>query len=220
MKMNKTVNSLLLPAIILALLLVGQVVAQSGYSVNDQIAKLKTELNLDQAQSRKVAILLIKMDEKQTEINERLSDNPEARRKAYRRSRQKLNDEMKLILDQDQFEKFQKMNLRSPSDRTARQIKSLTDALSLTEQQTEKVQAVYDKYQPEMDQIFQSFRGGGSDANRQANRIRIGEIREKMSADISALLTEEQVEKYKKYQEENRSRGRNWGRQGGHQGGR
>lgn len=220
MKMNKTVNSLLLPAIILALLLVGQVVAQSGYSVNDQIAKLKTELNLDQAQSRKVAILLIKMDEKQTEINERLSDNPEARRKAYRRSRQKLNDEMKLILDQDQFEKFQKMNLRSPSDRTARQIKSLTDALSLTEQQTEKVQAVYDKYQPEMDQIFQSFRGGGSDANRQANRIRMGEIREKMSADISALLTEEQVEKYKKYQEENRSRGRNWGRQGGHQGGR
>lgn len=220
MKMNKTVNSLLLPAIILALLLVGQVVAQSGYSVNDQIAKLKTELNLDQAQSRKVAILLIKMDEKQTEINERLSDNSEARRKAYRRSRQKLNDEMKLILDQDQFEKFQKMNLRSPSDRTARQIKSLTDALSLTEQQTEKVQAVYDKYQPEMDQIFQSFRGGGSDANRQANRIRIGEIREKMSADISALLTEEQVEKYKKYQEENRSRGRNWGRQGGHQGGR
>lgn len=220
MKMNKTVNSLLLPAIILALLLVGQVVAQSGYSVNDQIAKLKTELNLDQAQSRKVAILLIKMDEKQTEINERLSDNSEARRKAYRRSRQKLNDEMKLILDQDQFEKFQKMNLRSPSDRTARQIKSLTDALSLTEQQTEKVQAVYDKYQPEMDQIFQSFRGGGSDANRQANRIRMGEIREKMSADISALLTEEQVEKYKKYQEENRSRGRNWGRQGGHQGGR
>lgn len=220
MKMNKTVNSLLLPAIILALLLVGQVVAQSGYSVNDQIAKLKTKLNLDQAQSRKVAILLIKMDEKQTEINERLSDNPEARRKAYRRSRQKLNDEMKLILDQDQFEKFQKMNLRSPSDRTARQIKSLTDALSLTEQQTEKVQAVYDKYQPEMDQIFQSFRGGGSDANRQANRIRMGEIREKMSADISALLTEEQVEKYKKYQEENRSRGRNWGRQGGHQGGR
>lgn len=220
MKMNKTVNSLLLPAIILALLLVGQVVAQSGYSVNDQIAKLKTELNLDQAQSRKVAILLIKMDEKQTEINERLSDNPEARRKAYRRSRQKLNDEMKLILDQDQFEKFQKMNLRSPSDRTARQIKSLTDALSLTEQQVGQVQAVYDKYQPEMDQIFQSFRGGGSDANRQANRIRIGEIREKMSADISALLTEEQVEKYKKYQEENRSRGRNWGRQGGHQGGR
>lgn len=220
MKMNKTVKSLLLPAIILALLLVGQVVAQSGYSVNDQIAKLKTKLNLDQAQSRKVAILLIKMDEKQTEINERLSDNSEARRKAYRRSRQKLNDEMKLILDQDQFEKFQKMNLRSPSDRTARQIKSLTDALSLTEQQVGQVQAVYDKYQPEMDQIFQSFRGGGSDANRQANRIRMGEIREKMSADISALLTEEQVEKYKKYQEENRSRGRNWGRQGGHQGGR
>lgn len=220
MKMNKTVKSLLLPAIILALLLVGQVVAQSGYSVNDQIAKLKTELNLDQAQSRKVAILLIKMDEKQTEINERLSDNSEARRKAYRRSRQKLNDEMKLILDQDQFEKFQKMNLRSPSDRTARQIKSLTDALSLTEQQVGQVQAVYDKYQPEMDQIFQSFRGGGSDANRQANRIRMGEIREKMSADISALLTEEQVEKYKKYQEENRSRGRNWGHQGGHQGGR
>lgn len=210
----KTVRSMLFAAIILAMFMVGQAVAQSGYSVNDQIAKLKTELNLNQEQSKKVALLLIKMDEKQTVENERLADNPEARRKASRKRRLKLNDEMKLILDKDQYEKFQKMNLRSPSQRTTGQIKSLTEALALTKKQVEKVQTIYDKYQPELEQIFQSFRGGDGNTDRQANRARMVEIREKMSSEIKAVLIKEQIGKYEKYLEENRERGRHRGRPG------
>lgn len=214
--MVKIAPSLLLTVVFLVLLIVGRATAQSGYPVNDQIAKLKTELNLTQEQSRKVAILLIKADEKRTEDNERLADNPEARRKAARKSRERLNEKMKLILDSDQYEKYLKMNLRSPSDRTARQIKSLTEALALTEDQIAKVQVVYEKYQPELEQIFKSFRSGSGGGDRQANRAKMGEIREKMSTEIKALLTAEQSEKYKTYLEENRSRGRRGSGQGRH----
>lgn len=206
--MMKTVRFMLFPAIVLVLLIVGQVTAQSGYSVNDKIARLKKELNLTQDQSRKVAILLIKTDEKQFATDEALGDDFEARREAAQKRRKALDRDMKLILDSEQYEKYKTINLRSPSDRTARQIKGLTEALALTEDQIAKVQAVYEKYQPELELLFKSFRSGGGDSDRQGNRTKMGEIRKKMSTEISVVLTEEQEAKYKTYLEENRSRGR------------
>ena len=219
--MKRSTYSIIFAVAFLAILLSNNAFAQDGYSVNDQIAKLKTELNLSKDQSRKVALLLIKNDEKQTEDNERLAGDPDALRKAARKRRDTLNKKMEKILDSGQFEKFQKMSFRSPSERTARQIKNLTEALTLTDEQVEHVQAVYEKYQPEMEQIFQTFRGegGGGDVDRQAMRTKMGELRKKMFDEINTILTDEQKEKYTKYLEQNRSRGQGRGdRSGGRSG--
>ena len=80
--MKKTTSLIL--ALTLALIwgIATHVSAQAGYSVNDQISKFKEELKLDQDQSRKVALLLIKMDEQKTADEEKYADNPEKLRSA------------------------------------------------------------------------------------------------------------------------------------------
>ena len=71
MRMKKTVILIFLLSFGMILSLSTSSFGQAGYSVNDQITRFKEELNLDQDQSRKVALLLIKMDEQRAADEEK-----------------------------------------------------------------------------------------------------------------------------------------------------
>lgn len=191
--------------------------AQVGYSVNDQISRIKEELKLDQDQSRKVAILLIKMDEQKTTDEEKYADNQDKLRSAAMERRKKLGDDLKPILTAEQYEKFEKMRFRPDSgDRTARQMEELTKRLTLSDEQVTKLQAVFDKYNPQMQELFGSMRGGPGEGggDRTAMRDKMREIRASMDKEIETFLTADQLKEYQAYQEELRNR-RGPGGQGG-----
>jgi Spy/CpxP family protein refolding chaperone len=183
--------------------------AQVGYSVNDQISRMKEELKLDQDQSRKVAILLIKMDEQKTADEEKYADNQDKLRSAAMERRKKLGEDLKSILTAEQYEKFEKMRFRPDSgNRTARQMEELTQRLTLSDEQVTKLQAVFDKYNPQMQELFGSLRGGPGESggDRTAMRDKMREIRASMDQEIETFLTADQLKEYQAYQEEMRNR--------------
>lgn len=105
-----------------------------------------------------------------------------------------------------------------PAERVERQTQQLKESLSLTDEQTAKVKAIYTKYGEKQREAFQKAREAGEEVDREKMREQMQATRTQQDNEIKALLTAEQKTKFEAVIKERQERMRNW-QQGGGPGG-
>jgi len=83
----------------------------------------------------------------------------------------------------------------SPEDRAAQ----LKEALDLTDEQTKEIEKIYQESQEKISQMRDQF-----DGDRDQMREKMTVYREEINKKIEAILYEDQIERYREYQEERR----------------
>ncbi len=89
-------------------------------------------------------------------------------------------------------------------------IDRVTKELSLDAKQAEKVTSILKAETEKRNTLFQEMRSGGGDP--QAMRAKMGELTEETEKELSAVLTKEQVAKYKEIRTAWQAEGRGQGR--------
>ncbi len=105
------------------------------------------------------------------------------------------------------------------AERMKAQVDELVKALALPEEKSELVRGILEEEANERATIFQGFQGQDRNA-RQAMREEMNELQTRTNEKLSAVLSEEEMEKYTKMQAEMRERRRSqFGERGGRGGG-
>ncbi len=86
---------------------------------------------------------------------------------------------------------------RSPSERA----KMLSERLKLNEDQTKKVESIYEKQQEKISKLFND-----NSVSRQEMREKFRQLADETNAEIEKVLNKNQKEEFKKFIEEQRSR--------------
>jgi Spy/CpxP family protein refolding chaperone len=99
---------------------------------------------------------------------------------------------------------------RSPEDRVEDRVESLRDALSLSDAQTAEVRALF-----EAEMAARPPRGERGSVDREARRAQMAQRRAEMEHRLADILTPEQMEAFRTWQQENRPRRGGRGGRGG-----
>ncbi|MFA3783957.1 hypothetical protein ABRY23_12930 [Melioribacteraceae bacterium 4301-Me] len=86
---------------------------------------------------------------------------------------------------------------RTPAERA----KMLAERLKLNEEQTKKVESIYEKQQEKMSKLFNDNSG-----SRQEMREKFRQLADETNAEIEKILNKNQKEEFKKFIEEQRNR--------------
>ncbi len=89
----------------------------------------------------------------------------------------------------------------SPEERAEKQTTTMTEKLSLSAKQAEKVKEINLKYANKMKEA----RAANTDGDWSAMRETMGKLRQEQDAELKTVLTKEQAETWTKFQEEQRS---------------
>jgi periplasmic protein CpxP/Spy len=88
---------------------------------------------------------------------------------------------------------------QTPEERMAAQIKTLTEKLTLTEDQVTKIKVLYTKNNEEMAKVREEMQAGG---DREAMMAAMQKSRTELNKKIEALLDDKQKEAFAKYNKE------------------
>ena len=102
---------------------------------------------------------------------------------------------------------------KSSAGNTEHRIRVLSEQLELTEEQAQQIRPILENQNQKRNEILESYAALGND-DRRALKAEMRTLREDTHSQIKALLTEEQIAKYKNWQEERRRKMRNRGGQG------
>jgi Skp family chaperone for outer membrane proteins len=87
-------------------------------------------------------------------------------------------------------------------------ISDLTKELGLSDMQVEQIRPVIQNHAEKRNEIFDQYRSEGR-SGRQEMRSQMEALREETESELASVLTEEQMEKYRAYQEEKRQKRHN-----------
>jgi len=161
--------------------------------------RLKEELSLSDEQAEKVKLAFKSKRKKVKAAKEANAGDHKAMREARKSANEAFEAELKTILSDEQFMKFQehKEEMQSPESRAERRADRMAEELKLSDAQAEKVEAL----------IKSKIEA------RQADREKHKAEREAFEKEMKTILTPEQYEAFLKMKEEKREKRK--GRRGG-----
>jgi len=83
----------------------------------------------------------------------------------------------------------------------AERLKKMAEELGLTQEQQDKVKAIFEKYGPQLRELFAKGRDNLTDDDK----TKVRELLKNQTEDIAAVLTPEQKEKFKEAMEKRRA---------------
>jgi len=169
------------------------------HKAQEMAQRLKEDLDLTDEQAEKVKAAAKAHRQKMKAAREVNAGNHKAMREARKAAHEAFEAELKTILSEEQFAKFQahKEEMQSPESRAERRADRMAEELKLSDAQAEKVEAL----------IKSKIEA------RQADREKHKAEREAFEKEMKAILTPEQYEAFLKMKEEKREKRK--GRRGG-----
>ncbi len=101
--------------------------------------------------------------------------------------------EVEKILTPDQLKAWQAFTLKQSVDR---RIAMMSEAVTLTDDQKAKIRPIIEKETAATTKLMAEMRAQGENADREAMRTKMGELRDATTKALESILTKEQMEKY------------------------
>ncbi|MBU0983555.1 MAG: hypothetical protein KKA42_06770 [candidate division Zixibacteria bacterium] len=218
------VSTLVLLIGICAAVLIAPGEAAAGKAADARIAMLTRHLELTDEQAISVTDILKGADQLAEIDNSRYAGDAAAMASAEKTRREMVEKQLAEVLTEDQMTRYLELRDAQPqgtppgdgplTERMAEQLETLKSRLSLDEDQEAQLHDVLSRYGAQLDTARPDPDSRPSRDEMRGNMEAMRSIQNKMDQEIAAILTPEQMEKYRAYRQETR-RQRGPGREGG-----
>lgn len=164
--------------------------------VDKRVAKMKKELSLSDAQAKKVKAILTKKATKMMEIRKAHKGDRKAAKPKLKALKQSTKKALKGVLNAKQQKlfkaKMQKHRAKKMNKRVSKRIDRMDKAVQLSDEQKEDIKDVMEGAMKKRMAIMKKHKG-----DRDAAKPELKKLRKSTKSSIKAMLTDDQVKKFK-----------------------
>ena len=164
---------------------------QNNPSKNNHKDKF-AELNLSKEQEKQVHMINTKYGKEIKKVEDNSKLTKEQEKASVVELKEKKNAELKQVLSADQFAKLEQIRAAKKLEKKEDKEEKLKEALGLTEEQSNQVKRINEKYKPQLKAVKDD-----TSLAEEAKKAKIKTLQEAKHKEINALLTPTQQKKFK-----------------------
>jgi len=188
-------------------ILVNFLMAQPEPTINHEIDRLSTHLDLSEEQQVEILLILENHQQEMNRIRELNREDVQAQKNAAREQQELLDKQIKHVLTPEQFHRYQAFH---SDHRFSKRTRELQRILQLSETQAEKIDEIMRTTRDNLEQLRDK---PGGDQHQIHEEMR--KLMEEQDQKIEALLDDDQKNQYQQLKKEYRERMRREGPPGG-----